>query len=289
MNWRTTLSSLTPALSASSLRRHLHLSTRETIFLVIGIVLCGVVILFHLLRVQPLAEEITALENRIKDQTARFERQNREQKQQQDQVANAEAILVSLQRFESSLKPDQRGMTLLMDEIDQFGKTHRIVVGDASYRLDEATPLTDAEGNPLPEQQGSQEKQLMIYPKMGIETTVIGDYPNLRRFLGDLEKSQQFVILNALAFQGEADRVRQAAGNPSSLTRLELGSPDSIPVSLKIELETYFQRPVPSGGPLPAISPATTAQETGGKEKKPPPVGRATTKLASGEESSSQK
>jgi hypothetical protein len=129
----------------------------------------------------------------------------------------------------------------------------------------------------------------MIYPKMGIETTVIGDYPNLRRFLGDLEKSQQFVILNALAFQGEADRVRQAAGNPSSLTRLELGSPDSVPVSLKIELETYFQRPVPSGGLLPTISPSTTTQETGGKEKKPPQVGRATTKLASGEESSSQK
>lgn len=291
MNWRTILSSLSSlprALSTSSWQRQLRLSPREAIFLVVGILLCVTVVLYHLLQVKPLAEEITALENRIKEQTRLIDRQNREQKQQQDQVANAEAILASLQRFESSLKPDQRGMTMLMDEIDQLGKTHRILVGDASYRLDQATPLTDAEGNPLADQQGSQEKKLTIYPKMGIETTVIGDYPNLRRFLIDLEKSQQFVILNALAFQGEADRVRQAAGNPTSLSRLQLSSPDSIPVSLKIELETYFQRPVPAGRPLPAISPSTTAQGSGEKEKKSPRVGGATGNLASGEASPGQ-
>lgn len=291
MNWRSILSSLSSlprALSPSGWRRPFRLSPREAISLVVGILLCVTVVLYHLLQVQPLAEKIAGLENRIKEQTLLIDRQNREQKQQQDQVANAEAILASLQRFESSLKPDQRGMTMLMDEIDQLGKTHRILVGDASYRLDQASPLTDAEGNPLPDQQGSQEKKLTIYPKMGIETTVIGDYPNLRRFLADLEKSQQFVILNSLAFQGEADRVRQAAGNPTSLSRLQLSSPDSIPVSLKIELETYFQRPVPAGRPLPAISPSTTAQGTTGKERKAPQDNRATGKLVSGEESPSQ-
>lgn len=270
MNWRSLPSSLLHTLSASNLRRQLRLSTRETIFLGVGLVFCGIVTLYYLLQVQPLEGEIAALENQIKEQTALIDRQNREQKQQQDQVANTEAILASLHRFESSLKPDQRGMTLLMDEIDQLGRTHRILIGDASYRLDQATPLTDAEGNPLPTQQGSQEKRLTIYPKMGIDTTVIGDYPNLRRFLADLEKSQQFVILNALAFQGEADRVRQAAGNPSSLSRLELSSPDSIPVSLKIELETYFQRPAPPESVLQANSPSpsTDPKTTGTKQKK---------------------
>lgn len=284
MNWRSTLFSFSLVFSAANLRRQLRLSPRESIFLGVGIVFGVMVILFYLLQVQPLAGEIAALENRIKEQTALIDRQNREQKQQQDQVANAEAILASLHQFESSLKPDQRGMTLLMNEIDQLGKTHRIQVGDASYRLDQATPLTDAEGNPLPNQQGSQEKKLTIYPKMGIDTTVIGDYPNLRRFLADLEKSQQFVILNALAFQGEADRVRQAAGNPSSLSRIELNSPDSIPVSLKIELETYFQRPSPSESTLQATSsssPPIDLQGIGAKEKKDPAGGLAR-KSASG-------
>jgi hypothetical protein len=283
MNWRSPLSSLPLALSASGLRRQLHLSTRESIFLGVGIVLFLMVILYYLLQVRPLAEEIAKLENRIKEQRVLFDRQDREQKQQQDQVANAEAILASLRRFESSLKPDQRGMTLLMNEIDQLGKTHRIQVGDASYRLDQATPLTDAEGNPLPNQQGSQEKKLTIYPKMGIDTTVIGDYPNLRRFLADLEKSQQFVILNSLAFQGEADRVRQAAGNPSSLSRLELSSPDSIPVSLKIELETYFQRPATAGVAWQNDSPSasTNAPGMGAKERKAPEAGGSPGKLAS--------
>jgi len=282
MNWRSILSSLSHAFSASSLRRHLHLSQRETIFLGVGLLFCGMVALYYLLQVQPLAGEIAALENQIKDQKVLIDQQSREQKQQQDQVANAEAILASLDRFENSLKPDQRGMTLLMNEIDQLGKTHRILVGDASYRLDQATPLTDAEGNPLPNQQGSQEKKLTIYPKMGIDTTVIGDYPNLRRFLADLEKSQQFVILNALAFQGEADRVRQAAGNPSSLSRLELSSPDSIPVSLKIELETYFQRPAPLEGTLQANSPSTETRATGTRQNKGTEAGNLAGKLASG-------
>jgi cell division protein FtsL len=266
MNLRVSsaLSSL-PALRAS-LRRQLRLSPLEATFLGVAILFCSMVSLFYVLKVRPLSEQVTTLEAQIREQATRLDRRQTEEKRQQDQLTNAEAILDSLRRFEANLKPDQRGMTQIINEIDQLGRTHRILVGDASYRLDDATPLTDAEGNPLSTQQGAVERKWNIYPRMGIETTVVGDYPNLRRFLAQLEKSQQFVIIQALAFQGEADRVRRAAGNPNALTRLEMGSPESIPVSLKIDLETYFQRPVRMVGQVP--EPFTTA---------PPPVANGRT------------
>ncbi|MFN9741836.1 MAG: GspMb/PilO family protein, partial [Acidobacteriota bacterium] len=88
-----------------------------------------------------------------------------------------------------------------------------------------------------------KEKKETIYPGMAIDTTVIGDYPNLRRFIAALEQSRQFLIINSLAFQGEGDKVRRETAKLGNAAPVELSSPDSVPVSLKIELDTYFRRP----------------------------------------------
>lgn len=60
-----------------------------------------------------------------------------------------------------------------------------------------------------------------IFPGIGVTLTVEGQYPNLRRFLRDIESSNQFIVINSVEFQ--------RATNTNA-------------VSLRLEMATYFRR-----------------------------------------------
>lgn len=218
-----------------------RLSVVEIVFLCAAIFYASFVAAFYFYKVQPLGSELEARDQRIKDLNAQITKINTEEKKRMEQAANAEKILESLRNFESYLKPDQRGMTQIINEIDALGKMRQIVIGDASYRVEEADePQLDESGNLKP-QPASKDKKPKIYPNLGIDTMVIGDYSNLRQFISDLERSKQFLIINALQFQGGDERiVRQLAKGGK---QIQLSGPEAIPVSLKIEMDTYFQSP----------------------------------------------
>lgn len=220
------------------LLRKTRLSAFELVFLIAALLFAAFVAFFYFTKTQPLNAEVARLQNREVELRASLNRLSNEEKKRIEQAANSEKIIESLNRFENYLKPDQRGMTQIINEIDSLGKTHKIVVGDASYRVAEPEATTDENGNPKP-QTATNDKKTNIYPALGIDTTVIGDYRNLRRFLSDLERSKQFLIINSLSFQGEADKARQNAGKGQ---QIQLSSPEAIPVALRIELDTYFQK-----------------------------------------------
>lgn len=242
MNWRQNINLRETGANISQFLRQGKLNLVETIFLLAALVFIGIVVFYYFSKVQPLNQQVADLQNREKELRLKLDKMDAEERKRLAQIANAERILASLKKFEAALKPDERGMTQIINEIDSLGKANKIIIGDASYRVEEAIPLTDEKGNPLPESTAQQKKE-SIYPVMGVDTTVIGDYPNLRRFLAELERSKQFVIINSLAFQGEADKVRREAQKVGPGARVELSNPESIPVSLKIELDTYFQKP----------------------------------------------
>ncbi len=235
----TAFSNLLPGL------RHLRLSGPETLSLIAALVFIVIVILFYVTRVRALGDEIATLRNREQELRSRLEKRGLDEKKRRDQNSNAEQILGSLHQFESGLKNSEEGMSALISELDALGKKNRIIVGDASYRVEQSTPLLDEKGNPLPEA-ATKDRQETIYPGLAIDTTVIGDYPNLRRFISALEQSRQFVIINSLAFQGEGDKVRRETAKVGQGVQVELASPDAVPVSLKIELDTYFQKSRPT-------------------------------------------
>lgn len=224
--------------------RRARMSPTEITFLIAALVFVAIVAVFHFYKVRPLGDTLAAEKAKEQELLTRLNKFNTEEKKRNEQASNAEKILDSLVRFEGMLKPDERGMTQIINEIDSLGKTHKILVGDASYRVIEPTALLDENGNPLPQKTGS-EKKLEIYPTLGIDTTVVGDYLNLRRFLADLERNRQFLIINSLSFQGGDDKVaRQLA---KSGKQIQMNSPEAVPVSLKIELDTYFQPPAQPG------------------------------------------
>jgi hypothetical protein len=217
-----------------------RLSVVEIVFLSAALLFAGFVAFFYFNQVQPLSSELAARQERIKQLNARIEKMNTDERKRRDQASNAEKILDSLRTFDAYLKPDERGMTEIMNEIDRLGQTHKIIVGDSIYRVEEAEQLVDENGNPIP-QPANKDRKPKIYPNLGIDTTVIGDYPNLRRFLSDLERSRQFLVINSLAFQGGDEKVTRQLAKGGR--QLQLSSPEAVPVTLKIEFDTFFQAP----------------------------------------------
>jgi hypothetical protein len=236
-------------------QRRTSLSAVEIVALVGALAFVVSVAFFYFYNVQPLKAELATLQAREVELTARLKQINVDEQKRTEQATNADSILSSLRQFEAYLKPDERGMTQIINEVDLLGKTHKVVIGDASYRVDESEQPTE-EGVQAKQ---SNDKKQRIYPALGIDTVVIGEYPNLRRFLADLERSRQFLIINGIVFQGESDQVRRQAtkaGGP----KLQLSSPEAIPVSLKIEMDTYFQAPlrVAEQSAAKSLAPAAT-------------------------------
>ncbi|MFN9740475.1 MAG: hypothetical protein ACK562_00060, partial [Acidobacteriota bacterium] len=129
----------------------LRLSTVEALALLAALVFIGIVGLFYVTKVQPLTAQVDAIRARETELRSRLEKRNTEEKKRQDQITNAELILGSLDDFENGLKENEAGIAQIINEIDTLGKSSKIVVGDASYRVEVAPPLVDEKGEPLTE------------------------------------------------------------------------------------------------------------------------------------------
>jgi Tfp pilus assembly protein PilO len=78
-----------------------------------------------------------------------------------------------------------------------------------------------------------------FYPGIAVMVTVEGEYQNVRRFIRDVERSKQFVVINEVELQRASQNNAPASaeeGGPGSGTRGSL-------VTLQLNMATYFQRP----------------------------------------------
>lgn len=227
----------------STLHRKARLSAFEIGSLAAALIFAVVVLFFYLTKIQPLSSQAATLRAKEEGLLRQIDKVSIEERRRGEQSANAEKILDSLIKFENNLKPDARGVTQIIDEINALCKTHKVLSDGSTYNFTEPAPETDENGSPVPRK--VTRETIDFYPVLGIDTTVTGDYRNLRRFIFDLERSKQFLVINSVQFQGEAERLQRAqdnnAGRPQQ--QFELSSPEAIPVSLKIEMDTYFQKP----------------------------------------------
>ncbi len=219
-----------------------QLSLFELVFLIGAMIFAIAASYYYLTRIQPLNSELSRLESRETELLLQLKKLNTEEKKFAEQRANDGKILESLNSFESYLKTEDRGKTQIINEINSLRNTYRVSDGVTNFRTIEADATTDETGNPTSASLANI-NDLKIYPAFGMETTVVGDYQSLRRFLADLERSKQFLIINSLTFQGEAEGTRRHGGQPGiPQGQGQLIDPGAIPVSLKIELDTYFRK-----------------------------------------------
>lgn len=75
-----------------------------------------------------------------------------------------------------------------------------------------------------------------FYPGIAVMVTVEGQYQDVRRFIRDIERSKQFVVINEVELQRASQNNAPASAEDSGS-----GSRGSL-VSLQLNMATYFQR-----------------------------------------------
>lgn len=188
-----------------------------------------------------------------------------------DTAARVSEILTSLDNFEvEHLGQSSSGTKTVIEELNRLiGKNGLRISGGINFtQLQETTP--GAEESPTRtrrQSSGEQSAQRIvqsIYPGIGVALTVEGTYPNLRRFIRDIEADRQFVVVNAVELEGvtdsnTADQLAPAAAaaggpltpgvpQPQQPALTQTPSRGAL-VSLRLDMAAYFRRAAAAGAP----------------------------------------
>ena len=150
----------------------------------------------------------------------------------QNTQQRADAISTSLDRFEtvSLVRPDEGRMAL-------YGELNQLITKNGLRNTSGPSyTALDPIGTKVTAGTSANTKWQSVYPGVGVSVTVEGSYQNLRRFIQDLERTKQFVIINEVELQ-RAENSSQIA----SATDTESGTRQSL-VSLQLNMTMYFQR-----------------------------------------------
>jgi len=149
-----------------------------------------------------------------------------------DTKATVSRITASLARFEEDgLEQAAPGRMGLYEELNQ------LIIKNA-LRNTSGPTYTDLEPQGARAAPGKSisTKWQSVYPGIAVMVTVEGPYQNLRHFIQDIERSEQFLVINEVELQRATENnsaASAAAGTPGNKSSL---------VSLQVNMATYFQR-----------------------------------------------
>ncbi|HEX5604042.1 MAG TPA: GspMb/PilO family protein [Pyrinomonadaceae bacterium] len=154
-----------------------------------------------------------------------------------DQTAKQTVDLaaVSLNKFETD-----HLMRVTQGRMDLYEELNQLIVKN-NVRNTSGPTYTTLEPSGTKSNSGKTvvTKWQSFYPGIAVMVTVEGEYQNVRRFIRDVERSKQFVVINEVELQRASQNNAPASaeeGGAGSGTRGSL-------VTLQLNMATYFQRP----------------------------------------------
>jgi len=159
---------------------------------------------------------------------------------EQNTTATVQEITSSLSKFETDFLPRQDlGRMELYEELNQL-----IIKNGVRNTSGPTYTELEPEGTKTTGGKNVATRWQSFYPGVAVMVTVEGQYENVRRFIRDVERSRQFVVINEVELQRARDTnapVSAEAGDDSQPAQPGSGSRGS-PVSLQLSMATYFQR-----------------------------------------------
>lgn len=168
----------------------------------------------------------------------------------EEQVAR---LVQSASDFENAYLPfDSIGKTALYQRLNTLIANYNLV----NTAGPEYTPLDIAQANGTKDE-GGREKFRSIFPGVYVTMTLDGSYADIRKFISDIETSDQFVIISAVGLEpseqgGKKNESPVEFEPPAGRSNPQFPmAPQAAPqrsarrgdtVSLKIELAAYFRR-----------------------------------------------
>lgn len=166
--------------------------------------------------------------------------------------ATIEQINQSLADFESQrLAQRNEGRMVLYDELNTLIRRNSLRnTSGPTYVTLEALG-SNAKSATANATRPANTKLQSVFPGIGVSVTVEGQYQNLRRFVRDIEASNQFIVISAVELQGVTD-----ASGPGLTPEGTPAPARPTLVSLRLDMATYFRREA-------ATDAATQPEETG--------------------------
>jgi Tfp pilus assembly protein PilO len=158
-----------------------------------------------------------------------------------DTKQTVDRIAASLNKFETEyLLRQEQGRMDLYEELNQ------LIVKNGLKNTSGPTYTTlDPTGAKSTVGKNVVTKWQSFYPGIAVMVTVEGSYQDLRRFIRDVERSKQFVVINEVELQRATQNNAPASvdeGGTGATPGSGSGTRGSL-VSLQLNMATYFQRP----------------------------------------------
>jgi Tfp pilus assembly protein PilO len=171
-----------------------------------------------------------------------------------DAQATVEEINLSVERFERNrLSSRDEGRMSLYNALNQMIRSNalRNTSGPTYIALDALnTTAPGSRANAAANKPGVAKWQ-SLFPGIGVSVTVEGQYANLRRFMRDLEASNQFIVINDIELEKATNTDGSAAAAAAAGA---MGEGAAVPgtqpraaargtlVSLRVDVAAYFRR-----------------------------------------------
>ena len=256
-------------------RRRGALGVPEVAALGVAALLLLTAVLSYLFLLAPQRSRAQSLEAERDELQRRLQTQQASLGEGQTTQQRVDEILASLDRFEvDNLGQASSGTKTVVEELNRLiVKDGLRISGGVSFtQLQETAPGSEQSQQQRRENQAQRVVQ-SVFPGIGVTLTVEGTYPNMRRFIRDIEADRQFVVIDAVELEGVTDTnagsaaaaAAEAAQAPmaSQVVRpgvparpgaqLPQGAPQALPVvpaapsrnalvSLRLDMAAYFRR-----------------------------------------------
>jgi Tfp pilus assembly protein PilO len=220
-------------------RRGKMFGVAEVVALVGSCFVLALVLLSYLYFLVPARSRVTSLNNDRQQTLSNLQTLGKLYDKEKNARQNVDSITSSLNEFETRhlLRADQ-------GRLDLYEELNQLIVknGVRNTSGPTYTPL-DPAGTKSTSGKTVSTKWQSFYPGIAVMVTVEGEYQNVRRFIRDVERSRQFVVINEVELQRASQNSGPASldaegggGAGGSGTRASL-------VTLQLNMSTYFQRP----------------------------------------------
>jgi Tfp pilus assembly protein PilO len=237
-------------------RRRGALGLPEFVAVAVAVLLLLTAVLAYLFLLVPARSNTVALETERADLQRLLQSQQTNIGEGQDTRQRVSDILSSLDRFEiDHLGLASSGTKTVIEELNRLIlKNNLRISGGINFRqLQEVAPgsedPTRSRRPASSRDETGQRIEQSVFPGIGVALTVEGTYPNLRRFIRDIEADRQFVVINTVELEGVTDSDASEAPAPV-VTNGEPGVAQVQPqtpsrnalVSLRLDMAAYFRR-----------------------------------------------
>src|SRR5215204_6377937 len=214
-------------------RRGKMFGVAEVVALVGSCFVLVLVLLSYLYFLVPARSKVASLNNDRKQTLTNLQTLETLFDKEKNQKQNVDSITTSLNDFETRhlLRADQ-------GRLDLYAELNQLIVknGVRNTSGPTYTPL-DPAGTKSTSGKSVTTKWQSFYPGIAVMVTVEGQYENVRRFIRDVERSKQFVVINEVELQRATQNSAPASADEGGGS----GTRGSL-VTLQLNMTTYFQR-----------------------------------------------